>query len=95
MSSNSSLEHINWISKTRIPKCREEPQRTQAHHPRWKKAVKEIYFCRANKYEETSGAIKAADFLQRPKGSKSQVLAVSDGEDAAQACVSIAIMDPS
>lgn len=45
----------------------------------------ETYFCRANKYEETNGATRAADFLQRPKGSRSQLLAVSGGEDAAQA----------
>lgn len=62
-------------------------------HPRWKKAVKEMQFCRANKYEETSGAIRAAGFVQRPKGSRSQVLAVSDGGGAVQAILSITIMD--
>ena len=62
-------------------------------HPRWKKAAMEMQFFRANKYKETSGATRAAGFLQRPKGSRSQVLAGSDGGDAAQALLSIAIMD--
>lgn len=34
MLSNSSLEHINWISKTRVPYYREEPQKVQAHVPK-------------------------------------------------------------